>query len=308
MEVHRIDPYVRAAMIQPAVLEGAGFRKAFDHRLFLVLAGSGMLITECGEYRISQDSIMIFPPGFGYCFRGKMRMLVLNFDMTRVSEQCTVPVCPPPAENFDPRSIFDAMTTERLPVPFVSKADEKISGELTELVGCYDQKNNISDALCSSGIKHIIALLLKNADGDVSGRALSERVKEYIRLNAPQIASNEHIARHFGYHPVYLAAVFRRETGESLHTAVLSARVTCAARWLTAENCSIDEIAYSAGFSSRSHFCTVFREKTGMTPGAYRKAVRNHADESVLPPTDTEHSDDVRNNNRTVKIDLTKNG
>ena len=280
MEINRIDPYVRAAMVQPAVLEGTGLRKAFDHRLFLVLAGSGTLITECGEYRISQDSIMIFPPGFGYCFRGKMRMLVLNFDMTRASERHTVPICPPPAEDFDPRGIFNAETAERLPVPFVSKADDKISGELTDLVGYYDQKSNISDALCSSGIKHIIALLLKNAYGDVSEGSLSERVKKYIRLNAPQITGSEQIARRFGYHPVYLAAVFRRETGESLHTAVLCARVACARRWLTAENCSIDEIAYSAGFSSRSHFCTVFREKTGMTPSAYRKAARNNADES----------------------------
>lgn len=291
MDINRIDPYVRAAMVQPAVLEGVGLRKAFDHRLFLVLAGSGTLITECREYMISQDSIMIFPPGFGYCFRGEMRMLVLNFDMTRASEQCTVPVCPPSADDFDPCGIFDSNTAEQLPVPFVSKADEKISGELADLVEYYNQKSNISDALCSSGIKHVIALLLKNTDSDVSEKSLSERVKRYIRLNAPQIASSKQIASHFGYHPVYLAAVFRRETGESLHTAVISARVACACRWLVAENCSIDEIAYSAGFSSRNHFCTVFREKTGMTPGAYRKSARNVAAESILTSTGAKHSD-----------------
>ena len=159
------------------------------------------------------------------------------------------------------------------------------------LVEYYNQKSNITDALCSSGIKHVIALLLKNTDSDVSEKSLSERVKRYIRLNAPQIASSKQIASHFGYHPVYLAAVFRRETGESLHTAVISARVACACRWLVAENCSIDEIAYSAGFSSRNHFCTVFREKTGMTPGAYRKSARNVAAESILTSTGAKHSD-----------------
>ena len=285
MELNQINPYIRAAMIQPAVVEGRGLRKAFDHRLFLVLAGEGALIVEHEEYPISPDSLMIFPPAFGYCFRGKMRMLVLNFDLTRVAEQRTVPICPPPAEAFDQHCIFDGETMEELPIPFVTRADEEIGMGLLGLVGNYDQENKIADALCSSELKRTLAMLLIRANRAASEKPLFERVKQYISLHAPQIESSEQIARHFGYHPVYLASVFRRETGESLHAAVLDARVSCARQWLATGNCSIDEIAYSAGFSSRSHFCTVFRNKTGMTPSEFRRKAL-YKDARCLQPSE----------------------
>lgn len=271
MKLTATNPYIRAAMLQPAVMEGKGLRKAFDHRLFLVLAGKGVLVTEQGEYPLFPDSLMIFPPAFGYCFRGKMRMLVLNFDLTRGAECRTEPICPPPAEIFDPAGIFDPETMEELPVPFLAKADEGVTEELYGLVSAFDQKSKIADAFCSAVLKKALAALLGSAAHPAPEKRLAERVRRYIGLHAPQIESSEEIARHFGYHPVYLAALFRRETGESLHGAVLNARVLAARQWLAAGDCTIDEIAYSAGFSSRSHFCTVFRERVGMTPGQYRK-------------------------------------
>ena len=99
---------------------------------------------------------------------------------------------------------------------------------------------------------------------------LSERVRRYIRLYAAEISDNAALAKHFGYHPVYLASLFRAHTGESLHHAILSERVRLAAEWLTRTDHSIEEIALDTGFSSRNHFCTVFKKFTGLSPLAYR--------------------------------------
>lgn len=288
MELTAVNPYIRAAMLQPAIIEGKDLRKPFDHRLFLVLEGEGRLVTEQGEFLISPYSLMIFPPAFGYLFQGKMRVLVLNFDLTRAAQDRTKPMCPLSVEMFDPASVFDMETLEGLPIPFFTKVDEIIAEELYELVNSFDKNNKVADAFCSAVLKKTLAELLRRMGHSSQKVRIVERVQQYIRLNAPQIRSSEEIARHFGYHPIYLASIFRRETGQSLHGAILDARVLAAKQWLVEGDCSIDEIAYSSGFSSSSHFCTVFRQRTGLSPKSYRKSMLDNTEKMPLYLENTE--------------------
>jgi len=101
-------------------------------------------------------------------------------------------------------------------------------------------------------------------------KRLAEKIQSFVRMYASQISGNEEIARHFGYHPVYIATVFKNETGRTLHSAITEQRMADACRWLMQTNASIDEIAVSTGFSSRPHFCTVFKKHTGLTPNEWR--------------------------------------
>ena len=108
---------------------------------------------------------------------------------------------------------------------------------------------------------------------------LCENVRRYLRIYISQIRGNEDVAGHFGYHPVYLSQLYRQVTGTTLYRAILSERVRLAETWLLYTDQSMDEIAFGVGFQTRSHFCTFFKQQTGLSPARYRKT-------AIRPPED----------------------
>ena len=275
MKLEDTNPYVRAADIQPAVLEGEGYRMAYDHRLFYILEGEGVFITADGEYPLAPDTLLFFAPAFGYHFRGKMRVIVLNFDMTRDASHLKAPICPPPAAEFSSDRIFNALTVDGLSSPLVRTDGRLFLDELMSIVHNYDPEDQLADAITSAEMKRLLVELLRGERrrGDASGE-LIEELRRYIRVHAAEISDNSEIARHFGYHPVYIASLFRERTGESLHRAVVSERIRLAKEWLIRTELSIEEIASGTGFSSRSHFCTAFKAAVGISPKQYRLSER----------------------------------
>ena len=125
--------------------------------------------------------------------------------------------------------------------------------------------------MTSALLKRLLAELLyeESNEGDGADRLIA-RVRQHIRLYASEITGNEALGQAFGYHPVYLATLFRQKTGETLHHAILAERIALAKQWLTRTDHSIEEIAADTGFSSRSHFCTAFKSFTGISPRRYR--------------------------------------
>jgi AraC family transcriptional regulator len=56
-----------------------------------------------------------------------------------------------------------------------------------------------------------------------------------------------------------------------------------AKRLLRQPGFSVKEISYELGFQNDSHFCKVFRNCTGTTPGAYRTSELRPACDALLP-------------------------
>ena len=77
-----------------------------------------------------------------------------------------------------------------------------------------------------------------------------------------------------GVHPVHLARAFRRQYGCSIGEYVRKLRIDHSCRALSSSNFPISSIAYDAGFSSQSHFSTLFKRYLGTTPAEYRAAFR----------------------------------
>ena len=67
---------------------------------------------------------------------------------------------------------------------------------------------------------------------------------------------------------------FRRTEGETPHARVLERRVDYAVSLLLRADARVDFASAAAGFSSPSHFIGEFRKRVGVTPGAFRDAVR----------------------------------
>ena len=266
------NPFIRFAMIQPAVLEGESPRAAYDHRLFLILQGTGYLFLNEKRIPLKENVLIILPPGEHYYFSGKIKAAVLNFDMTRKCEHQKHPLTPSAVEHYDIQKQFDNTKLLGFTAPIVMPSNEKLNADVLEIVDTLVKDDAFSDALCSTLLKKVLITVLSMQNNVYTpAQQLCNSVLCYVKTHASELENNTDVARVFGYHPFYLANLFKNETNKTLHAVILEEKLRLACRWLTTTTRSIEEIATHTGFSSRNYFCTVFKRLYGISPLQYRK-------------------------------------
>lgn len=108
----------------------------------------------------------------------------------------------------------------------------------------------------------------------------SRKTKQYSK---PVVKCIDHITSHFnakvsledlagitGLSPNYLATLFKHETGMTVGEYLTVFRIDSACALLSQTDYDYLKIALSLGFCTQSYFTKVFKEKTGVTPRAYR--------------------------------------
>ena len=83
------------------------------------------------------------------------------------------------------------------------------------------------------------------------------------------------IANQLNVNPPYLSARFRRECGCTLTEFVNDKRIEQAILMLCGTDKQISAIAFECGIEDTNYFIKLFKRKTGMTPSAYRKRLKN---------------------------------
>jgi AraC family transcriptional regulator len=99
----------------------------------------------------------------------------------------------------------------------------------------------------------------------------TEKLVGFIESNLSANIGLADLARLVGHSPDHVARMFKRSFGVSLYQYVLRRRVERAKALLRDRSHSIAEIALTCGFATQSHFSSVFKGQTGVTPGAYRR-------------------------------------
>lgn len=266
-----LNPFIRAAEIQPAMLESENKRVAFDNRLFFVLSGEGEFITEREKLKLTKDSLLFVKYGFPYTFLGKMTAIVINFDFTRAHENDIAPRCPVPQKFFNAGEVFDDGIIPPLKDFTLLRGDAFIKDRLSEAVTAFNRKNELAAASCSNAIKSVLLEILSRVlPSGGAEEKLAQKLINYVNRHASDVDCGKNMADSFGYHPVYLSNVFKKYTGESLHKAIVLRRITLSENYLTQTELSVEQIAFLAGFSSRGHFCTAFKGIKGVSPLTYR--------------------------------------
>ncbi len=69
----------------------------------------------------------------------------------------------------------------------------------------------------------------------------------------------------------HLHMLFRKHLGETPHQRLLARRLQEARNLLATSNQNLKELAFECGFANVEHFCRIFKERFGMTPGEYRR-------------------------------------
>lgn len=99
--------------------------------------------------------------------------------------------------------------------------------------------------------------------------AVEERLREGFR----EPLCLDDLAAVASVHPVYMSRTFHRFRGRTLGETLQELRVHHVCAGLADPGRSLTDLALDAGFADQSHCTRVFKQRTGMTPGAFRTAL-----------------------------------
>ena len=102
-----------------------------------------------------------------------------------------------------------------------------------------------------------------------ASRERVEKAREIIRQRLAEMPSLEELAKLVGCSPFYLSRQFSQETGVTIQKFVRQMRMERAAELLRSGQCNVTEAAMTVGYSSLSHFSSVFHETFGCCPGLF---------------------------------------
>lgn len=175
----------------------------------------------------------------------------------------------------------------------VAEALELFDSERRVIINCF---NNIytelqapDDELTSHMLRLGIGQLLtccrrfydrqfdtKNLHSSDLGKRLDKMIDEYLSEGSNKLRTQgpptvAWCAEQFHLTPSYFGDVVRREMGITPQAFLQTKLIDRAKSLLASQELTINEIAEELGFSYPNHFARLFRQKTGMSPSAFRK-------------------------------------
>lgn len=95
-----------------------------------------------------------------------------------------------------------------------------------------------------------------------------EQIKKYIAAHVEEKLDLDEIAGKFYMNRYYLSHYFKKETGFTVLQYVTNQKII-AAKALLKKGTSVTDVALKLSYNSDSHFISVFKKNTGITPKKY---------------------------------------
>ena len=107
-----------------------------------------------------------------------------------------------------------------------------------------------------------------------SDRIIAQKIASYIQNNYNTGLTLEEVAAYVKMNPAYLSRFIKKHLGANFTEYVNNIRVEFSKEYLESDDYSIIDIALMMGFTDQSYYSKVFKKYAGMTPGKYRKMMR----------------------------------
>lgn len=267
-------PYVRYAGKVACFGQKNGFSMAYDCRIFMALTGNGSIIVENMEYQLHKYDVVFLPPATPYRFVANPRIDLwsMNFDFSQEhigDGRAYAPV----TENMFQKNKVTEFPPAPFDAPLVYRGMKVLDAVLEKIVREADFPRAMSLEMASLLLSECLIELMRYESRSFSkDQNTVRRLVRYIEEHCTEEISNAQIAAQFALHPYYLNRIFKKNTGETMHSYLMRARIRLACGMVLAGDKSISEIAEESGFCNQAHFAKVFRAYTGMTPTAYRNS------------------------------------
>ena len=98
-----------------------------------------------------------------------------------------------------------------------------------------------------------------------------DQVLQYVEENYNTALSTRDIAGRFFMNTSYFSKLFHEQMGCTFSNYLINARVEKAKMMLTQTNMKLYDIAEAVGYTNVQYFSTIFKEKEGLTPSAFRQ-------------------------------------
>lgn len=173
---------------------------------------------------------------------------------------------------------FDGMMAERFYLAIIEQKGNVISPSvgsncakyINTIYDMYENNSRINEAVVSKYVTDILTELLNEATFDsVKEKRIRESI-HYMNENFPDQLTVEALAAAACLSPYYYIRLFKKFTGSTPYSYLLSLRITHAKYYLKTTDKSIKEIAFLCGFTTESNFCNAFRKLCGNSPSQYR--------------------------------------
>ncbi len=102
-----------------------------------------------------------------------------------------------------------------------------------------------------------------------------ERIRNHIVEHIEEDVTQKAVAEAFGISSGHLSRLFKECTGEHYQSFVTATKLERAMRLLAETDLNVADIASRLGYYQPAYFNRIFKERTGATPGQYRKLNRD---------------------------------
>jgi len=131
--------------------------------------------------------------------------------------------------------------------------------------------------LAASNVLQVLGSALAGVRSREEGGALDAMVRQAKALIAERIEETidlKELAGCLGLSYNYFRSVFKQHTGMAPYQYHLQLRINRAKELLHGTDMTTKEIAFALQFEAPYHFSKIFKQKTGMTPTAWKKGTR----------------------------------
>lgn len=244
------------------------------HQIFIVLAGSfnSSMVSATGRKRSgwrSSGHTPIIPAGQSYSafWEEEIEDITIYLD-----------------HSFLARAAAAGMISDKFELMESCSADDPVIRRIGMALKAEVESEGTAGRLYAESLANVLAVhllrhytqdgdRLRTAMGGLTGRKLN-LATEFIEDNIERDLGITEIAEAVDLSPFHFARSFKQATGVSPHQYLIKSRIARAKALLSKSELPIVEVGFRVGFKNQSHFTTLFRRMTHLTPKAYREITR----------------------------------